>query len=266
MSDLEKLFEKLGYEKKAYTDFVNSCNFENCDALAFSKIKDLLSLGYTEEESIKMIRKSPLLCVVPQESIVGQVENIVHSLGLNDEERIGVTQKFPQVFIMRPEYIRQKIDVLKELGYTDIKQMVTASPRLLAVTPDAIGETIDLMRKLGYLDGEIIKMTESNPTLYSSPSSTVADAVEFYDSVGLHDMTVMDAEKLNQNVRLSYARYKYYQENGKTIDMSNYEELFIAPDAFQQQYGMSTEQLIEKYNYDKDVKVKQFGVPAGQDS
>lgn len=52
-----------------------------------------------------------------------------------------------------------------------------------------------------------------------------------------------------QSVSLSYARYKYFEENNKIINLSNCILLFYNEKHFSKQFGVSKKELLEKYKY-----------------
>ena len=43
----------------------------------------------------------------------------------------------------------------------------------------------------------------------------------------------------------------FYKNIGITINIDNYKKLFMAEKKFVKQYGVTKQQLIEKYNYDE---------------
>ena len=57
-----------------------------------------------------------------------------------------------------------------------------------------------------------------------------------------------------QSTKLSYARYMFYKDKGIKITMDNYRKLFINQKQFEKAYGIKKEELLKKYDYEKDMK------------
>ena len=54
-----------------------------------------------------------------------------------------------------------------------------------------------------------------------------------------------------QSVELSCARYMFYRDNGKVIDMDNYEILFMNQKSFIKKHGKSNKELRDEYGYEE---------------
>ena len=103
--------------------------------------------------------------------------------------------------------------------------------------------------KMGYSYDEVLKMSKTFPAIYGLNLESLGEKIDFYNSIGLHKMTVDDSRQLMQSTRLSYARYMFYKEHGLVIDMETYKKLFIGEQRFEKAYGISNEELLERYNY-----------------
>ena len=73
--------------------------------------------------------------------------------------------------------------------------------------------------------------------------------IEFYDSIGLHSIAVIEPRFLMQSTKLSYARYMFFKERGIDIDETNFRKLFQGQKQFEKQYGLTKEELLERYPY-----------------
>ena len=120
----------------------------------------------------------------------------------------------------------------------------------------------DLFIKLGYTKEEVIKITKTFPQIYSLSIETIKQKIEFYDSINMHELANLDARQLMQSTALSYARYMFYkEEHGIIVDISNYSKLFICQKKFEQQYGITKETILEKYNYEEyKMKIKVISI------
>lgn len=110
------------------------------------------------------------------------------------------------------------------------------------------------MNKLGYSREEVIKMTKSLPSIYGSDKDTIKQKVDFYDSIGLHELAINNTKNLMQSVSLSYARYMFYKEKNIEINDKSYNKLFINQKQFKKAYGITKEELLEKYDYQEYVQ------------
>ena len=79
------------------------------------KLKDIESLGYTKEETIKMTSLLPALISYSTENIKQKIDDIM-SLGYSKEEVIKMTITLPALFGYSIENITKKINFYKEIG------------------------------------------------------------------------------------------------------------------------------------------------------
>ena len=112
------------------------------------------------------------------------------------------------------------------------------------------------MEKLGYSRAEVIKMTKSLPAIYGYRIDNIKQKIDFYDSIGLHELAINDTKRLMQSVSLSYARYMFYKEKNIEITDKSYNKLFINQKQFQKAYGITKEELLEKYDYQAYIQQK----------
>ena len=56
------------------------------------------------------------------------------------------------------------------------------------------------------------------------------------------------------SIELVYARYMFYKDMGINIDMNNYSKLYHSNKQFYDRFGITKEELINKYPYEKGVK------------
>ena len=98
---------------------------------------------------------------------------------------------------------------------------------------------------------EVIKMTKILPAIYGYSIENMKQKIDFYDSIDMHELAVIDSKKLMQSVNLSYARYSFYKDRGIDIDMNNYRKLFVEQKKFEKAYRITKKELLEKYDYDK---------------
>ena len=100
-------------------------------------------------------------------------------------------------------------------------------------------------------------MTKSLPAIYGYSIENMKQKIEFYDSIDMHNLAVINPKQLMQSVNLSYARYSFYKNIGTDIDMNNYVKLFIGQKQFEKTYGITKQKLLEKYDYNKYKEEKE---------
>lgn len=157
--------------------------------------------------------------------------------------------------------MEELINLLCNLGYTkdESKEILNTYP-LNTYKPETLKKKIEeinmYMEKLGYSKAEVIKMTKNLPSIYSLNIDNIKQKIDFYDSIGLHELAINDTKKLMQSVSLSYARYMFYKEKNIEITDKNYNKLFINQKQFQKAYGITKEELLEKYDYQAYIQQK----------
>ena len=157
--------------------------------------------------------------------------------------------------------MEELIILLCNFGYTkeESKEILNTYP-LNACKPETLKKKIEeinmYMEKLGYSKEEVIKMTKSLPTIYGLSIDNIKQKIDFYDSIGLHELAINDTKKLMQSVSLSYARYMFYKEKSIEITDRSYKKLFIGKKRFEKAYGITKEELLEKYDYQAYIQQK----------
>ena len=220
----------------------------------------LCNFGYTKEESKEILNTYPLNACKP-ETLKKKIEEInmyMEKLGYSKEEVIKMTKSLPAIYGYSIDNIKQKIEDMEKLGYSraEVIKMTKSLPAIYGLSIDNIKQKIEDMEKLGYSKEEVIKMTKSLPTIYGLSIDNIKQKIDFYDSIGLHELAINDTKKLMQSVSLSYARYMFYKEKNIEITDKSYNKLFINQKQFQKAYGITKEELLEKYDYQAYIQQK----------
>ena len=193
-------------------------NYELGDKMSLKE--EFIKLGYTEDD-YNEIRNSYPLINIKDETISKHLKDIFTfflECGYTKEEVIKMTKALPAIYGLSIENMKQKI--------------------------------VDIM-KLGYTKEEVIKMTKALPQIYSLSIENMKQKIDFYNLIGMHELAVIDAKNLMQSTNLSYARYSFYIDLGINIDMNNYRKLFINQKQFEKTYGITKEELLKRYDYNK---------------
>ena len=158
--------------------------------------------------------------------------------------------------------MEELIILLCNLGYTkEESKEILNTYSLNTYKPETLKKKIEeinmYMEKLGYSKEEVIKMTKNLPAIYSLNIDNIKQKIDFYDSIGLHELAINDTKKLMQSVSLSYARYMFYKEKNIEINDKSYNKLFIGQKLFEKAYGITKEELLEKYDYQAYIQQKE---------
>ena len=262
---LKEKFLEFGYTEEEYYAIRNSYALSNylddillkkyCDAILF-----FLKLGYIKEEVINMTKTFPQIYGLSIENIKQKINDMV-SLGYIKEEVIKMTKTFPHIYSYSIENMMQKINDMVSLGYTkeEVIKITKTFPTIYSLSIKKMKQKINDMVSLGYTKEDVIKITKTFPTIYGLSIENMKQKIDFYDSINMHELAVVDSKYLMQSVSLSYARYMFYLSIGEEIDMTNYRKLFIGNKRFEKTYGVTKKEILDKYNYDEYLKEKENG-------
>ena len=220
----------------------------------------LCNFGYTKEESKEILNTYPLNTYKP-ETLKKKIEEInmyMEKLGYSRAELIKVTKSLPTIYGLSIDNIRQKIEDMEKLGYSkaEVIKMTKKLPSIYGLNMDNMKQKIEDVKKLGYSKEEVIRMTKNLPSIYGFCIDNIKQKIDFYDSIGLHELAINDTKQLMQSVSLSYARYMFYKEKNIEITDESYKKLFIGQKRFEKVYGITKEELLEKYDYQAYIQQK----------
>lgn len=254
---LEKEFLDFGYSRKDYEFIKNSHPInEYTDEALLKKFKQitqlLLYIGYSDEDIIKMTITFPAIYSYSVENMKQKLDDIM-SLGYNRQEVIKMTKVFPAIYALSMENMKQKINDIISLSYSkeEVVKITKLLPTIYGLSIENIKQKINDIMSLGYSREEAMKMTIYLPTIYGLSIKNIKQKIEFYDSIDMHQLAVVDPKQLMQSVTLSYARYQFYLSRGINVDMDCYQKLFMSNNKFIKKYGIEKEELLKLYNYEQ---------------
>ena len=225
------------------------------------KIKYLMELGYKIEDIIKMTITLPQIFSLSLNNITQKIKYLME-LGYKIEDIIKMTINHSQIFEYTIDNITQKIKEVMSLGYTkdEVIKMTISLPQIYSYSVEKnMKQKIQDLMKLGYTKEEVIKMTIDLPQIYSSSIENIRGKIEFYDSINMHELAIIDTKRLMQSTALSYARYMFYKERGIDININNYRKIFIGQIQFKKSYEITNQELLEMYSYDKYLEETKNG-------
>ena len=147
-------------------------------------------------------------------------------------------------------------ELFLELGYSENEYVeIVNTYSIITMKPETlmrkVKENYEFLISLGYSKEEVIKMTKSFPQIYGFSIENIKQKIEFYDSIGLHSLVIVAPKSLMQSTKLSYARYMFFKEKGIVIDKTNYNKLFANQKQFEKQYGLTKNEILQKYPYEE---------------
>ena len=193
-----------------------------------SKVKWFYDKGYTKEQVGNIIYKANSLLTMDfvNDGNIDSKYNYFKYLGFTNEEIIDVTNRCPVLYSLSIENISNKINILLELGFS-----------------------MDIVKNIFYKFPQIVSCSEE----------AILEKYNYFNEIGLLRVFVEYPKYLMQGLELTNARYTYLLNKGIDINEVNYKKLFTSDKRFKESYGITSEELLEKYRsftLDKrDVKV-----------
>ena len=194
-------------------DGVNSSETKDDSSCIEQKIIDLMALGYTKAEIIKM------------------------------------TVSFAGLFGYAVETIRKKIIDFEALGYEHqtVLKMTSSLAMLFSYSIDNIKQKrLDLMA-LGFSEEEVTMMTSAVPALFGYSKQNIENKINVLRKINLGNIIAKEPGKLITSAKLVYARYLYLTNKGINVSEGYHGKLFFQEKAFIRAYGISNKDVIKMY-------------------
>ena len=200
-----------------------------------------------------MTKNYPAIYSLSIDNMKQKIEDLI-SLGYSKEEILKMTLNLPSIYGLSIDNMKQKIEDLINLGYTkeEVLKMTKNVPTIYSLSIETMKQKIEEIITLGYTKQEVIYIIKNYPTIFALSTKNLKEKIDFYNSIQMHELPIVVPKNLMQSIALTYARYMFFKDIGINIDMSNYNKLFINNSRFKQQYGLDKKELLEKYNYEKD--------------
>ena len=255
--DLEKIFINLGYKETEYKVIMKEERLMRLSSEILNRNINnnynwFIEQGYTNKNIIKMTKEMPTIYSLNVETIEQKYKDIM-AMGFTKEEVIKITASYSGFYSIS---INKVYDVAKDLvflgfDWKDMLNIIKSFPAIVSLSSDRINQGYDYLIELGYSKEESLEMIKSFPQIVALKKETLEPKFSFYKSIGLIEAITTHPKNLMQSVDLSYARYKFLEENGVTITMANNKKLFTSNEFFERQYKITKEQLLNNYKKDK---------------
>ena len=214
------------------------------------------TLGYRDFEIDTFLKRYPYH-KMKKSSILDNMKRVCTyftSCDYTEEEVVKMAKKFPSLYNYGKENLEQKRKDMMELGYQEeeITEMTKVFPALYSYgKSNMVGKIEDLM-DLGYTREEVLQMTKTLPTLYGYHIDNIRSKINYLREIGLSMVPLRNTKDLVQSIDVTYARYEFLKARGSRVTEEHYKILFCSNKTFEKQYGVSKEQLLEKYPYQRE--------------
>ncbi|MBE6157484.1 MAG: hypothetical protein E7160_01680 [Firmicutes bacterium] len=252
--------EELGYTKKEVIKIIK----EEPQVFGYSinkikrKLNSLEEIGYERKNVLKITYTTPVIFSYDSQSIKNKIDDLME-LGYKKKDVLKMTKAFPKLYNLSIEYIKQRIKDMILLGYTkeEIINMTIDMPTIYGYGIDNITGTLEKLEELNYTKEEVLNMTKNFPAIFGYSAENLKQKIEFYDYIDLHEIIANESFHLMQSAPVSYARYKFYnEEEGISIDINNYGKLFVNNKYFEKHSKITKRELLEKYKFETYLEEK----------
>ena len=139
-----------------------------------------------------------------------------------------MTKSYPTIICVAEETINEHFNNFISLEYKEdeAKPMLESSASLLCLSSSTVESKFKNLVDTGYTKEEVQHITIEMPTIYELSKENINDRIEYYDSIGLHDIMLKHPKHFMQSTGLTYARYMYLNSIGDTIDENNFTALY----------------------------------------
>ena len=227
---LNELFLKYGFSQNDYNSIMNTYPIYNMNINSLGQrfvdcFDFFLSLGYTNEDSRKIIISFPTSITLSSSNVLIKLNNL-YSLGFSRKNVLNIVKNFPCILGYNIKVINQKFEFLKELGYNDdVFKIIIKYPLILGLKTESIKNKFLYFKSLNYSNEDIIKMTKNLPSLYGLSESYLNDKFSYFENMGFTKQDVRKITTKSSNLFcLSESnleqKIKYFENLGvNTIDI-----------------------------------------------
>lgn len=256
INEISTFLLDFGYSRKELIKITKSCpliyglSVKNME----DKINYLRGLGLDDKAIIKMTKSCPLIYGYGIDNLDKKINDMI-ALGYQREDVIKMIKKVPMLFGLSINNIKDKIKGMQDLGYAreDVIAMTKVTPSLYNYSMDTIKGKFKELCSFGYTKDEVLKMTKGLPTIYNLNVDSTVEKLEFYNSIGLRKKMIDRPKNLMQSLKLSYARYRFFQDCDIVVNVDNYKILFDSEKRFYCKNGISNLDLLMMYDYEEEV-------------
>lgn len=92
--------------------------------IILSKLEYFYSKGFSKEDTVQILSSNPLLLykslnkhIIPTYNLLKSVISILRDLGLSNSSIASTLQHFSEILVLKPEWFRNVVDKVKDMGF-----------------------------------------------------------------------------------------------------------------------------------------------------
>lgn len=252
-----KFLESFGY---SYDEIINMTKktpviITHSEEYIKNKLSELKSLGFTYEEIKNIIRKFPNIITYSLKTLSDKINGLI-DLGFNENRIIEIIKTHPVVIGYTIDSLKEKIEEYIEIGFTreETIELLSKTKGLFGMSSSYVKNRIDDIMKYGYSKEEALKIMKGYPAIGTISKDNTDTKLEFYNSIGLHNLAIISPKQLMQSVKLTHARREFYMSSGIVINIDNFRKLFLGEKQFIKMYNKTNKELIEEFPLNNEKK------------
>lgn len=215
------------------------------------KITFFTSLGYTKEETLKMILNTPMIIGFSEENIKGKIEGL-KSLGYKKDVVLRITARNSSVFLYTIDTIKESQEYfIKQLKYTksELIKLLKVYPAIFNWSKDAVNEQIKVIMSLGYSREEAIGMLKKFPVLYTYSKDFLESRITEFMGYGYTREKFLKTVKRAPSIfGITSRNVEQKIETIKSFGYSREEAIGMMMESYTL-YTLSNETIIDKRNF-----------------
>lgn len=146
----------------------------------------------------------------------------------------------------------------KKYEKEEVVDVISRNPKLYSYSDLKLNDAWDNLKdKTGFNDDVIKFITFNCPFVFGMSLENMNSKLDIFKYFDLLEVISKDPNRLIQSAEVTYVRGMYFKENNIHFDQDSYGKLFIGRNTFEKQYGVTTELLVQKYNYQDFVKTSE---------
>lgn len=249
-----RFFEKIGY---SYDEIISISKkapviLTHSEEYIINKFEEFKLLGFTYEEIKKIVGKFPNLITFSLKTLSDKINGLI-DLGFDQNRVIEIIKSHPQIIGFTIDSLKEKIEEYIEMGFTkeETIKLLSETKGLFSISSGYVKNRIEDIMKCGYSKEDALKIIKGYAGISTISRENTIEKLEFYNSIGLHNLAIVSPKQLMQSVKLSHARREFYMSSGIVINMENYRKLFLGEKQFIKMYNKTNNELISEYPRDE---------------
>ena len=202
-----------------------------------------------------MLSEQPLLFLAAPSRIKDKIKEIM-KLGYTEQDALKIMKSFSVIFSYSYENMKSKIDALIKLGFTkeEALEIVKITPVIFSYSVESMHDKVNAIKSLGITHEAVVQIIKGFPALLGASLNNITAKFSYYTEIGIMDYILKHPKELMQSTELTKARYNFLTECGIDIVPENIARLFYGNKIFESCYRISKEELLNRYLANQPIK------------